>query len=115
MSTQDFLRALLLASPLVNAASCPFADKRDNSHPEALNTRRDTADSTTFGTCAQKSNAAGGGTRSRDWWPCQLRLDVLRQNGIESNPYGADFDYADAFNSLDCKLPRVCPPIFIII
>ncbi|KAL1882969.1 Catalase-peroxidase 2 [Diaporthe australafricana] len=101
-SVPDILRALLLASPLVYAASCPFAaqqQKRDSS--EALNRRQDSAAATPFGTCAEKANVAGGGTRSRDWFPCQLRLDVLRQNAAESNPYGADFDYAEAFNSLD--------------
>lgn len=105
-SVPDILRALLLASPLVSAASCPFAQqqqKRDSS--EALNRRQDST-ATPFGTCAEKANVAGGGTRSRDWFPCQLRLDVLRQNAAESNPYGADFDYAEAFNSLDCESPK---------
>lgn len=103
-SVPDVLRALLLASPLVSAASCPFAQqqqKRDSSS-EFLDRRQDSA-ATPFGTCAEKANVAGGGTRSRDWFPCQLRLDVLRQNAAESNPYGGDFDYAQAFNSLDRK------------
>lgn len=108
---QDYLRALLLASPLVNAASCPFAagnqarDALPEGHPTTALYRRDTTNDTTssFGTCSRSSNAAGGGTRSWDWWPCNLRLDVLRQNAAESNPYGADFDYAAAFNSLDCE------------
>jgi catalase-peroxidase len=113
MSMQDILRALLLALPLANAASCPFAEKRNNSPVKALNTRQDNTSTTAFGICAEKSNAAGGGTRSRDWWPCQLRLDVLRQNGVESNPYGADFDYTAAFNSLDCKQPNPCFGTFI--
>ncbi|KKY31205.1 putative peroxidase catalase [Diaporthe ampelina] len=101
-SLPDVLRALLLALPLASAASCPFAQqqqKRDSSS-EFLNPRQDSA-ATTFGTCAEKANVAGGGTRSRDWYPCQLRLDVLRQNAAESNPYGGNFDYAEAFNSLD--------------
>lgn len=38
---------------------------------------------------------------NRDWWPNALDLSVLRQNGSESNPYGADFDYREAFQSLD--------------
>jgi hypothetical protein len=103
-SVPDILRALLLASPLVNAASCPFAQqqqKRDSSS-EFLGRRQDSA-ATPFGTCPEKADVAGGGTRSRDWWPCQLRLDVLRQNTAEINPYGGDFDYAAAFNSLDCE------------
>ncbi|MEJ2547509.1 MAG: catalase/peroxidase HPI [Gemmatimonadota bacterium] len=47
------------------------------------------------------SHAAGGGTTIRDWWPNQLRLDILRQHSSKSDPMGEDFDYAEAFNSLD--------------
>ncbi|MEE4239813.1 MAG: catalase-peroxidase, partial [Anderseniella sp.] len=35
------------------------------------------------------------------WWPEQLNLAPLRQHAIESDPMGADFDYAEAFRSLD--------------
>ncbi len=45
--------------------------------------------------------AAGGGTRNRDWWPNQLKLGILRQNSNLSDPMDGDFDYAEAFNSLD--------------
>ncbi len=48
-----------------------------------------------------KSGMGGGGTKSRDWWPNQLKLNILRQNSSLSNPMGKDFDYAEAFNSLD--------------
>ncbi|MEP6790195.1 MAG: catalase/peroxidase HPI [Ramlibacter sp.] len=44
---------------------------------------------------------AGGGTGNRDWWPQQLRLDLLAQHSNKSDPMGADFDYATAFKSLD--------------
>ena len=44
---------------------------------------------------------AGGGTSNRDWWPNQLRLDLLRQHSEKSDPMGEDFDYAAAFKSLD--------------
>lgn len=44
---------------------------------------------------------AGGGTTNRDWWPNELRLNVLRQNAAKSDPMGEDFDYAAAFNSVD--------------
>jgi catalase-peroxidase len=46
-------------------------------------------------------HAAGGGTSNRDWWPNQLRLDILHQHSSKSNPMGEDFDYAKAFRSLD--------------
>ena len=48
-------------------------------------------------------HAAGGGTSNRDWWPNQLRLDILRQHSSRSNPTGEDFNYAAAFESLDLE------------
>lgn len=47
------------------------------------------------------NHAAGGGTTNQDWWPNQLRLDLLNQHSSKSNPMDEDFDYASAFNSLD--------------
>ena len=44
---------------------------------------------------------AGGGTSNRDWWPNQLRLDLLAQHSSKSDPMGADFDYAAEFAKLD--------------
>lgn len=46
---------------------------------------------------------AGGGTRNKDWWPNQLRLNILRQHSDLSNPMDKDFDYAKEFQSLDLK------------
>ena len=46
-------------------------------------------------------HAAGGGTTNRDWWPHQLKLSVLRQHSPKSDPMGAAFDYAKAFQGLD--------------
>ncbi len=45
--------------------------------------------------------AAGGGTSNRDWWPNQLKLNILRQNSTLSNPMGDRFNYAEEFKSLD--------------
>lgn len=45
--------------------------------------------------------SAGGGQTNRDWWPNQLKLDILRQHSEKSNPMGDDFDYAEAFKALD--------------
>jgi len=50
---------------------------------------------------SMKQNIGGGGTRNRDWWPNQLKLNILRQHSSLSNPMGEDFNYADAFKSLD--------------
>ncbi len=47
--------------------------------------------------------AAGGGTSNRDWWPNQLRLDILHEHSSKSNPMGGDFNYAKEFKSLDLK------------
>lgn len=44
---------------------------------------------------------AGSGTRNRDWWPNQLKLNILRQNSSLSNPMDKAFNYAEEFKSLD--------------
>jgi len=46
---------------------------------------------------------AGSGTRNRDWWPNQLKLNVLRQYSSLSNPMDEKFNYAEEFKSLDLK------------
>ncbi|HVY73757.1 MAG TPA: catalase/peroxidase HPI, partial [Puia sp.] len=52
---------------------------------------------------SMKSNVGGGGTRNRDWWPNHLKLSILRQHSSLSNPMDKDFDYAEAFKSLDLE------------
>jgi len=47
------------------------------------------------------NHTAGGGTSNRDWWPKQLRLDLLAQHSSKSNPMDTDFNYAKAFKTLD--------------
>jgi len=47
-------------------------------------------------------NVGGGGTRNKDWWPNQLKLNILRQNSPLSNPE-KDFDYSEAFKSLNLE------------
>ncbi|SHF15828.1 catalase/peroxidase HPI [Chryseobacterium arachidis] len=51
----------------------------------------------------KKENVAGGGTKNLDWWPDQLRVDILRQHSNLSNPMDQDFNYAEAFKSLDLE------------
>ena len=46
-------------------------------------------------------HTAGGGRTNRDWWPNQLRLDILHQRSSKSNPMGEGFNYAKEFKSLD--------------
>lgn len=52
---------------------------------------------------SMKHNVGGGGTRNRDWWPNQLKLSILRQHSSLSDPMGEDFNYAEAFKSLDLE------------
>jgi catalase-peroxidase len=47
------------------------------------------------------NQSAGGGTSNRDWWPNQLKLNILRQHSTLSNPMGENFNYAEEFKSLD--------------
>ncbi|CAI7585369.1 unnamed protein product [Penicillium manginii] len=49
----------------------------------------------------KSANVAGGGTRNRDWWPENLKLNILRQHTEATNPLTKEFDYAQAFKSLD--------------
>jgi catalase-peroxidase len=45
--------------------------------------------------------AAGSSPTNRDWWPNQLKLNILRQHSSLSNPMGETFNYAEEFNSID--------------
>jgi catalase-peroxidase len=49
---------------------------------------------------------AGGGTGNRDWWPNQLKLNILRQHSSMSNPMDDNFDYATEFQSLDLAVVK---------
>ena len=48
-----------------------------------------------------QKQSAGGGTSNRDWWPNQLKLNILRQNSSKSDPMGNAFNYAKEFKSLN--------------
>jgi len=56
-----------------------------------------TTDDSTNGKCP----VAGHGATNHDWWPNQLKLNILRQHSELSDPMDKDFDYAKEFNSLD--------------
>lgn len=49
------------------------------------------------------NNTVNGGTKNRDWWPKQLKLNILRQHSSLTNPMDEDFNYAEAFKSLDLE------------
>src|ERR1700756_6042114 len=69
--------------------------------------RRDTMDAPTSGSPLSEPRKEAAALRSllgrtnRDWWPNQISLDILHQNGLSGNPLGDDFNYARAFKSLD--------------
>ena len=48
-------------------------------------------------------HTSGGGTSNQDWWPNQLKLDILHQHSSLSNPMDDDFNYAEEFKSLDLE------------
>jgi hypothetical protein len=59
-------------------------------------------EATTMGECPiKKTNVGGGGTRNNDWWPNELKLNILRQHTAATDPYSKDFDYPAAFKTLD--------------
>ena len=53
------------------------------------------------------NQATGAGTTAREWWPAQLRVDLLQQHSSKSDPMDADFDYAAEFKSLDLAAVKV--------
>src|SRR5512143_1666770 len=55
------------------------------------------------GTSPVQKPTPRGGTANEDWWPDQLRLDILHQRSSKSNPMGEDFNYAREFKSLDLE------------
>ncbi|MBX2963140.1 MAG: catalase/peroxidase HPI [Cyclobacteriaceae bacterium] len=46
-------------------------------------------------------HSAGSGTQNQDWWPNQLKLNILRQHSSLSDPMGEKFNYAEEFKKLD--------------
>jgi catalase-peroxidase len=50
---------------------------------------------------ASHRHTAAGALSNRDWWPNQLKLQILHQNSTLSDPMGETFNYAEEFNSLD--------------
>ncbi|TAE15387.1 MAG: catalase/peroxidase HPI [Bacteroidetes bacterium] len=75
------------------------------SHPDVSNTSYNVngeAKCPFTGAVAKKA-VAGQGTTNRDWWPNQLRLNVLRQHSSLSDPMEPGFNYAEAFQSLDLQ------------
>jgi catalase-peroxidase len=51
--------------------------------------------------CPVMHGSATGGTQNKDWWPDQVNLRILTQAGGSPNPMGDDFDYVEAFKTID--------------
>ncbi|ELZ8931362.1 catalase/peroxidase HPI [Cronobacter dublinensis] len=70
-----------------------------------MSTPNDTHNTLSAGKCpfhqGNNHQSAGGGTASRDWWPNQLRVELLSQHSNRTNPLGEDFNYRKAFSELD--------------
>ncbi|MEO9894318.1 catalase/peroxidase HPI [Aurantibacter sp.] len=75
-------------------------NNENNPHGEAFDINDSSKCPYLGGTLKQN---AGGGTTNQDWWPNQLRLNVLRQNSALTNPMDDDFNYAEEFKSLDLE------------
>ena len=54
-------------------------------------------------TLSSTALSADAAKTNQFWWPEQLNLSPLRQHGAESNPYGAKFNYAKEFATIDLK------------
>ena len=72
-----------------------------NQNASASNTSYNVNDQSKCPFSSAAKQTAGAGTRNSDWWPNQLKLSILRQHSSLSNPMGEDFNYAEAFKSLD--------------
>lgn len=75
----------------------------NNTSPSTTSYNTNSESKCPFSSGALKQSA-GGGTRNRDWWPNQLKLNILRQHSDLSNPMDKDFNYAEEFKSLDLSL-----------
>ncbi|MBO6880186.1 catalase/peroxidase HPI [Winogradskyella sp.] len=72
----------------------------DNKNTETFELNESTASNCPF-LSGKQNTVGGGGVKNRDWWPNELKLNILRQHAAKSNPLGEDFNYAEAFNSIN--------------
>lgn len=72
-----------------------------------MSTSNDPSNTPSAGKCpfhaetSTPTQSADGGTGNRDWWPNQLRVDLLNQHSNRSNPLGENFNYREEFKKLD--------------
>lgn len=75
-------------------------DNNKNSNGQAFDVNSSEAAKCPF-LNGEMNQVAGGGTSVRDWWPNQLKLNILRQNSSLVDPMDKDYNYVEEFNSLD--------------
>ncbi|MFT4031083.1 MAG: catalase/peroxidase HPI [Siphonobacter sp.] len=78
----------------------------ENNKPDSTNENhhfKGDIDKCPFHNGSLSNSAAGGGARNYTWWPDQLKLSILRQHSALSNPMDKDFNYAEAFKTLDLE------------
>ncbi|KAI6306412.1 Catalase-peroxidase 1, variant 2 [Pyricularia oryzae] len=93
---------LLFSSSSLRAASSSDDKSSSASTRSHQSKQKESHTAAIMGECPLRTaNVAGGGTRNRDWWPNTLKLNILRQHTEATNPYDPNFDYAEAFKSLD--------------
>ena len=76
----------------------------NNTNPNATSYNVNGESKCPFSGGVSAKQSAGAGNVNRDWWPNQLKLNILRQNSLMSNPMGEAFNYAEEFNSLDLEV-----------
>lgn len=86
----------------------PPVNKPETRLLKHLNSKKMEKDSQDISKCpfhngTMKQAVSGGGTKNRDWWPNQLKLNILRQHSTLSDPMDPDFNYAQAFKTLDLE------------
>ncbi len=104
-TTPHFTYAATGLAALFVASCASTSDAPSSSSTAEVKTSVETAES------IEACPVMGGGMRATeagyrdndDWWPNRLNLDILHQNSAKSDPLGADFDYAEAFASLDLE------------
>ncbi len=96
--------AIPFAQALTSIAALCVAPSLFAQHPGSMKTVTGAtleASSNAPATTSERSAMTTDDLSNRDWWPNQLNLSILHQNSPKSNPMGADFDYAAAFEKLD--------------
>ncbi|WP_144893668.1 catalase/peroxidase HPI [Flavobacterium tiangeerense] len=75
----------------------------NNAKPTSYNVNGESKCPFSGASSAAPKQSTTHGKTNRDWWPNQLRLNILRQNSLENNPMGANFNYAEEFKKVDLE------------